>query len=125
MPYTARQIQIALSTNGFPVAVDGVMGPETEGAISSFKASHGLRRRPLIGPLTAALLFGDREPQAITGDPLFPPWVNELGRHMHWHEITNNTELPSAAVHRLRNPGSSPARVPGADHRRQYRNQRQ
>lgn len=93
MPYTARQIQIALSTNGFPVAVDGVMGPETEGAISSFKASHGLRRRPLIGPLTAALLFGDREPQAITGDPLFPPWVNELGRHMHWHEITNNTEL--------------------------------
>lgn len=93
MTYTTRQIQLALVSNGYPVAIDGIMGPQTEKAISAFKASHGLRARPLIGPLTANFLFGDTTPKAEPGDPANPPWVNELGRHMHWHEITDNAKL--------------------------------
>ena len=93
MTYTVRQIQTALKNKGFPVEIDGIMGPKTERAISDFKASHGLRQRPLIGPLTAGLLFGDTPPVRNRDDVDFPPWVNELGRYMHWHEITDNDKL--------------------------------
>lgn len=87
MTYTTRQLQEALNRHGYRVAIDGIMGPETENAISNFKGSHGLRRRPLIGPLTAKLLFGDDIPDRRDNDRDFPPWVNELGRYMGLHEV--------------------------------------
>lgn len=93
MQFTVRQIQQALSSKGFDVSVDGIMGPQTEAAISEFKGQHGLLRRPLIGPLTAELLFGPYRPLRKDNDLIFPPWVNELGRHMNWHETRDNVKL--------------------------------
>lgn len=112
MQYTVRQLQRALNKHGFPVDVDGVMGPETEAAVSAFKGKHGLRRRPLIGPLTYKLLFGKRRPRPPEGsDDIFPPWLNELGRYMHLHEVRDNEELSRW----LRSDGATlgdPAKLP-------------
>lgn len=92
--FTVKQVQTALKNHGYQIAVDGVMGPQTEAAISDFKGRNGLRRRPLIGPLTADLLFGEQdEPVNHVDLEDFPPWVNELGRHMHMHEIRDNAKL--------------------------------
>lgn len=116
--YTVRQIQEALVDHGFNVGVDGVMGPQTERAISDFKGNNGLLRRPLIGPLTIKLLFDVkkiREPRLnlniFRSEPVYPPWVNELGRHMHWHEVRDNIKLQEW----LRSDGATlgdPAKLP-------------
>lgn len=51
-------IQARLRTLGYnPGPIDGLPGPRTDSAISLFKASVGLRARPLIGPLTYKALF--------------------------------------------------------------------
>ena len=53
-----HQIQKRLNTLGFgPLAVDGIRGRGTNNAITRFKASIGLRPRPVIGPLTWEALF--------------------------------------------------------------------
>lgn len=93
MIYTTRQVQLALNKHGYKLAVDNEMGPNTEAAISDFKGRHGLLRRPLIGPLTEKLLFGKSKPSAKPGDAKYPPWLNELGRHIGLHEVRNNAEL--------------------------------
>lgn len=93
MAFTTRQVQTALNRHGFDLEVDGIIGPKTEAAISEFKGRHGLLRRPLIGPLTEKLLFEFTRPRRKKGDKDIPPWLNELGRHMHWHEVTDNAAL--------------------------------
>jgi len=97
MQYKTIDIQRALNRHepSFAIAEDGIMGPETEAAISVFKGKRGLQRRPLIGPITLSLLFpGEADPD----DPKISltdgvPWVNELARHMHWHEERDNAKL--------------------------------
>lgn len=111
MQYTVRQIQAALNKHGYNLAVDGIMGPKTEAAISDFKGKNGLRPRPLIGPITLRKLFGSRRPSRKTGDENYPPWVNELGRYMHLHEKRDNAELQEW----LRSDGATlgdPAKLP-------------
>ena len=94
MTYTTRQVQQALNRHGYKLVEDNIMGPNTEAAISDFKGKHGLMPRPLIGPLTEKLLFGGgTKPRKKPDDEKSPPWVNELGRHMGWHEVYNRSAL--------------------------------
>jgi hypothetical protein len=111
--FTVRQVQHALNRHGFRLAEDGVMGPATEAAISEFKGRNGLLRRPVIGPLTLELLFGKGLPPSWEpdADPVYPPWLNELGRHMGLHEKRDNEELRAW----LRSDGATlgdPAKLP-------------
>jgi hypothetical protein len=53
---SAYDIQVALSNCGFPVAVDGVYGPETASAVAAFQASRGLLVDGVVGPQTASAL---------------------------------------------------------------------
>ena len=111
--FSVRQVQQALTRKGYLVDIDGIMGPQTERAISNFKGDNGLRRRPLIGPLTAELLFSDApvELGREYGDSEVPPWVNEINKHMGLHEIRDNAELRAW----LRSDGSTlgdPSKLP-------------
>ncbi len=97
MQYTIRQLQLALNklpTTRPKLVVDGLMGRNTERAIVTLKAAHGLRKRPHIGPLTFKLIFGDKTPDARSAhDPMFPPWLNEISRYMGHHEVRDNARL--------------------------------
>ena len=116
--YSVKQIQEALIDQGHKIKADGIMGPNTELAISNFKADNGLRRRPLIGPLTIELLFDKKKVRKsifnfdfFKKDHVYPPWVNELGRHMNWHEVRDNAKLQEW----LRSDGATlgdPAKLP-------------
>lgn len=112
--YTVLDIQKALNKHepDFEIAEDGIMGPETEAAISVFKGKRGLLRRPLLGPITMGLLFpDDNNSKVYASKHLDVPWVNELGRHMHWHEIRDNAKLRAW----LRSDGATlgdPAQLP-------------
>ena len=106
-----KAIQAALNRHGFSLAVDGIMGPNTEKAISDFKGRNGLRRRPLIGPLTKKLLFGRKAKEPPAADGAYPPWLNELGRHMYLHEVRHK----SALMRWLRSDGGTlgdPSKLP-------------
>ena len=93
MKITVTQVQKALNKHGYNLAVDGIMGPKTEAAISDFKGKNGLRRRPLIGSITASLLFGKTKPRKAKDEPYMVPWVNELGKYMWLHEDRDSAEL--------------------------------
>lgn len=54
--YNVYDIQVALNYAGFPVAVDGVFGPQTESAIRAFQAHCGLIPDGIVGPATARAL---------------------------------------------------------------------
>jgi len=50
-------LQFDLSTHaGHPVAVDGIFGPETDGAVRAFQGEQGLAVDGIVGPLTSAAL---------------------------------------------------------------------
>lgn len=94
MNYSVKEIQEALNKNhGFSLKVDGIMGPNTENAISDLKARNGMRKRPYIGPLTAELIFGEKLPQHAYVNESTVPWVNELGRYLGYHEVRNKSSL--------------------------------
>jgi peptidoglycan hydrolase-like protein with peptidoglycan-binding domain len=50
------QLQAALGSRGFVVAVDGIFGPETEQAVRDFQASVGLAVDGIAGPATLGAL---------------------------------------------------------------------
>lgn len=109
--HSIKEIQIALKGQGFdPGEIDGVMGPKTEQAIIAFKIKHGWAGRPFLGPLTIAALFGG-EPEDMPDQTAQLPWVNELAKHLGWHEVINNAELEKW----LRSDGATvgdPAKIP-------------
>lgn len=49
-------VQIALVSAGYELAVDGVFGPSTTRAVTSFQREHGLDANGIVGPETHALL---------------------------------------------------------------------
>ena len=58
-----RDLQQNLSALGYPLAVDGIFGKDTEEAVRAFQHDHGLGADGIVGPRTlaaigAALPFG-------------------------------------------------------------------
>lgn len=53
---TIRDIQTRLTAHGFPVAVDGVMGAQTRGAVRMFQKAKGLKVDGIVGDKTWAAL---------------------------------------------------------------------
>ena len=49
-------VQRALVALGYPLVVDGVMGPMAKAAIVAFHRGAGLTADGIVGPLTAAAL---------------------------------------------------------------------
>ena len=95
MTLDIRAIQMRLTELGFdPGPIDGIRGPMTDAAIVAFKASKGLRARAYVGPVTLSALFGgkpeDHADEVISDDP---PWLNELAKHIGWHEVRDNAKL--------------------------------
>jgi Putative peptidoglycan binding domain len=68
-------LQMDLSVyGGYPIAVDGIFGPETDGAVRSFQQGEGLDADGIVGPLTSAAL---NERKGSSG----------LGR-LKWNDVT-------------------------------------
>jgi hypothetical protein len=62
-------LQMDLSVyGGYPIAVDGIFGPETDGAVRSFQQGEGLDADGIVGPLTSAALTG-RKGSSGLGNP--------------------------------------------------------
>jgi peptidoglycan hydrolase-like protein with peptidoglycan-binding domain len=50
--FPVRPLQQLLRARNHPVAVDGIFGPQTEGAVKAFQQSKGLVADGIVGPLT-------------------------------------------------------------------------
>jgi peptidoglycan hydrolase-like protein with peptidoglycan-binding domain len=50
--FPVRPLQQLLRARNHPVAVDGVFGPQTEGAVKAFQQSKGLTADGIVGPNT-------------------------------------------------------------------------
>jgi peptidoglycan hydrolase-like protein with peptidoglycan-binding domain len=50
--FPVRSLQQLLRARTHPVAVDGIFGPLTEGAVKAFQQSRGLAADGIVGPLT-------------------------------------------------------------------------
>ncbi len=62
-----RQVELLQRTLG-GIKVDGIFGPQTEGAVRAFQASRGLAVDGVVGPQTVAALRGQSSPQALTAN---------------------------------------------------------
>ena len=51
-----KQIQTALTSHGFKVAIDGSFGAKTDQAVHGFQAKNGLKQDGVVGPATWAKL---------------------------------------------------------------------
>lgn len=87
---TILDVQKALIAAGFnPGSPDGVMGPRTRAAILAFQRAKMLEVDGIVGPVTAAALFGPGhiEPKANTAIPLGMPWLIEAARLLGLKEV--------------------------------------
>jgi uncharacterized protein (TIGR02594 family) len=76
---TVLDIQRALKVHGFdPGPLDGALGRLTLGALRAFQLSRQLPPDGMLGPRTAAALFGERAP----ANGFEPPWLAEARRHL-------------------------------------------
>ena len=96
---TILDVQKALIAAGFnPGSPDGVMGPRTRAAIMAFQRAKGLEVDGIVGPVTAAALFGKshKPAKADTAIPLHMPWLIEAARHVGLKQgvgKANNTKI--------------------------------
>lgn len=58
-------LQIALSESGYPLAIDGIPGPETIGCVKVFQQNHQLTPDGIAGPNTTAALAKEAAVQAF------------------------------------------------------------
>jgi uncharacterized protein (TIGR02594 family) len=77
-----REIQQALLEKGFnPGQIDGVRGRMTIRAVKAFQAANNLEVDGIVGPKTAAALFGGKPPtKSTTPVSLDLPWYAEAWR---------------------------------------------
>ncbi len=50
--FPVRSLQQVLRARNHPVTVDGIFGPQTEGAVKAFQQANGLDDDGIVGPLT-------------------------------------------------------------------------
>lgn len=87
----AIDIQRALKAAGFdPGPLDGAMGPKTRAAVIRFQHAHKLATDGIVGPRTAAVLFG---PAADAARQIEPVWYGEARRRLGLHEKRDNSRL--------------------------------
>jgi len=81
----------------YRLKVDGFIGPGTENALIAFKEAHGLRARPLPGPITLGTLFGARVKPAPLPKPAGdePLWLAEARRLMGTREVPGAGNNPT------------------------------
>ena len=65
--FPVRTLQQLLRARNHPVAVDGIFGPNTEGAVKAFQQSNGLAADGIVGPQTWPKLVVQVK-QGSTGD---------------------------------------------------------
>lgn len=85
------RLQEALNREGFVVAVDGRLGPETEQAVRAFQRAHGLDEDGIVGPCTWPALVPQRaeaHAQRFAGVPGLETfhgdleWIHRLEGHV-------------------------------------------
>lgn len=91
-----RDIQQALKDKGFdPGPIDGERGAMTVAAIIAFQRVNGLQADGVVGPKTAAKLFGDGVPAERTMRPLQgTPWMIEAQSLLGVTEDTSDDDNP-------------------------------
>lgn len=103
--------QKALSELGYDVGpVDGIRGRRTINAVKRFQKHSRLEVDGIVGPKTAAKLFGKKSIH-VTQPIDTMPWMDEAARIMGWHEKIDNKRL----FEWLRSDGRSvgdPAKIP-------------
>lgn len=91
------QVQLALGAHGFsPGVVDGIRGPNTDGAIAKFKASVGYRNTPYLGPLTQLKLWKVPDEQQLHDRKtlVWPHWLETAYRYLGLKEIPGARDNP-------------------------------
>lgn len=68
-----RALQNILSLAGYPLTIDGILGPETERVFNQFKADKKLSNPSEIGPTTIKALLGSIEMILLSGEKEPPP----------------------------------------------------
>lgn len=90
-------LQSRLVVHGHRIAVDGVIGPQTTGALRSFQRARKLKQSGLADAATVgALRMEPGKPRTEASTPpaeLMPPWMTEMHRRMGLHETRDNAEL--------------------------------
>lgn len=84
--------------HGYKIAIDGVIGAETIGALRSFQKARRFRQSGLADSKTVNALRrepGKKEtnPSARPPDQIMPPWMAEMHRRMGLHEVRDNAAL--------------------------------
>jgi lysozyme family protein len=54
--YSAKSVQRSLREAGYPIAVDGVIGPQTRSALRDFQSAHGLEPTGRVNKATLTKL---------------------------------------------------------------------
>jgi peptidoglycan hydrolase-like protein with peptidoglycan-binding domain len=83
-----RPLQQLLQARGFNVAVDGIFGPATEGAVKDFQQSKGLAADGIVGPQTWPKLIVQVK-KGSTGDA-----VRGVQEVMKFHDQSNGEGPP-------------------------------
>ncbi|TQI72886.1 putative peptidoglycan binding protein [Bosea sp. AK1] len=64
-----REVQAALSLLGYPLVVDGAMGPKTRTIVQTFQRGAGLAADGIVGPLTVAAIQAAVAKKEAAGQP--------------------------------------------------------